>query len=199
MRVAGVTCSCSSVPRSRSRTMALAVNWMSVKVRMIAMRPGMMKLAVFSSGLYQGRTRRSTGRAFAFQPARCARMRIDRPFEIPAAIDMAWLAVVVSEALTMSSAFAGAPRWMSLPKSRSMTRPTDARAPSIQLPHLRERAGRADDVEVFGRRHLGHELAALVRARLVEDHRLQVLDVVVDRVPEDQRLQDRHHDDHAHA
>ena len=132
VRVAGVTCNCSSVPRSRSRTIALAVNWMSVNVRMIAISPGMMKLAVFSSGLYQGRTRRSIGREFAFQPARCARIRTESPLEMPAAIDMAWLAVVVSEALTMSSAFAGAPRWMSLPKSRSITRPTEARAPSIQ-------------------------------------------------------------------
>jgi hypothetical protein len=40
---------------------AMAVNWMSVKVRMIAMRPGMMNVAVLRSGLYQGRTRRSTG------------------------------------------------------------------------------------------------------------------------------------------
>ena len=38
VRVSGVTCSCSSVPSSRSRTMAPAVNWMSVKVRMIAMQ-----------------------------------------------------------------------------------------------------------------------------------------------------------------
>ena len=73
-RVTGVTWSCSSVPRSRSRTIAIAVYWMSVKVRMIAMRPGMMNVAVLRSGLYQGRTRRSTGRAFSFQPARFARV-----------------------------------------------------------------------------------------------------------------------------
>ena len=70
-RVAGVTWSCSSVPRSRSRTIALAVNWMSVKVRMIAISPGMMKRDVRRSGLYQGRTRRSTGSSRLVQPA-CA-------------------------------------------------------------------------------------------------------------------------------
>ena len=52
------------------------------------------------------------------------------------------------------------------------------------------------DVEVLARRHLRDELAAVVRAVLVEDDRLQVLDVVVDRVAEDERLQDRDHHDH---
>ena len=131
MRVTGVTWSCSSVPRSLSRTIAIAVNWMSVNVRMIAMRPGMMNVAVRRSGLYQGLTRTSTGSAGVFQPARCARRWIDRPFAIPLAIDIACDEVVVSDAFTMRSACAGAPRWMSLPKFASITRPTDACAESI--------------------------------------------------------------------
>jgi hypothetical protein len=106
-RVAGVTCSCSSVPRSRSRTIAVAVNWISVNVRMTAMRPGMMKLDVFKSGLYQGRTRRSIGRAGHFHPAFDERTWIESPFAIPEAIDMAWLEVVVSDASTIRNARAG--------------------------------------------------------------------------------------------
>src|SRR5262245_20207074 len=97
-RVAGVTWSCSSVPRSRSRTMAVAVNWMRVNVRITAIRPGMMKLEVLRSGLYQGRTRRSIGSDGHFHPAFQDRTWIESPFAIPDAIDIAWLEVVVSDA-----------------------------------------------------------------------------------------------------
>ncbi len=130
-RVTGVTWSCSSVPRSRSRTIAIAVNWMRVKVRMIAMSPGMMNVSVLRSALYQGLTRMSTGRLSLFQPALRARYCTESPCEIPRAIAIACVEVVVSEALTIRRARAGSPRWLSRAKFRSIARPTAARAVSI--------------------------------------------------------------------
>ena len=49
----GETINCSSVPRSRSRAIAIAVNITRVIVRMTPTRPGTMKTAVRRSGLYQ--------------------------------------------------------------------------------------------------------------------------------------------------
>ena len=95
------------------------------------MSPGMMKVAVRRSGLYQGLTRRSTGGPDSFHPALAASVRRDSWFEIPPAIAIAWLAVVVSEAFTTRRAFADAPRRRSLPKSWSITRPTEAWPASI--------------------------------------------------------------------
>ncbi len=115
---------------------------------------------------------------------------------MPAAIDIACVEVVESEALTISSACAGSPRRRSLPKSRSMTSATAARAESSGAAQLVERADAADQVEVLARLHPRHQLAALVGARLVEHHHRQVLDVEVDGVAEDHHLHQRHHDDH---
>ena len=49
----GDTISCSSVPRSRSRAMPIAVNMTIVIVRITPTRPGTMYTAVRRSGLYQ--------------------------------------------------------------------------------------------------------------------------------------------------
>jgi hypothetical protein len=158
-RVTGVTWSCSSVPRSLSRTIAIAVNWMSVNVRRIAMRPGMMNVAVRRSGLYQGLTRRSTGGPGSFQPALAASVRSESWFEIPPAIAIAWLAVVVSEAFTTRRAFALAPRRRSLPKSWSITRPTEAWPESISC------AQRGLGVDVSSRRRSTRSPSSSRRAR----------------------------------
>lgn len=57
----GVTMSCSGVPRSRSRTMAVLVMRVMVMVSNTPTMPGTMNTALFCAGLYQGRTRISTG------------------------------------------------------------------------------------------------------------------------------------------
>ncbi len=88
----------------------MAVNWISVNVRMIAIRPGMMKRDVRRSGLYQGRTRRSIGSCLYCQPPCCANVSIDIFWAMPAMIDMACDDVVLSEALTIRKARAGALR-----------------------------------------------------------------------------------------
>ena len=61
---------------------------------------------------------------------RRASVWMDSCVATPLAIDIAWLAVVVSDALTMSSASAGAPLCRLAPNSRSMTSPTLASAES---------------------------------------------------------------------
>ena len=104
---------------------------MSVNVMMMAIRPGMVKVAVLRSGLYQGRTRRSMGSSRTRQPACLARVRIDMPLATPPAIDIACIDVVVSDALTIRKACAGWLRWRSLPKSRSITSATLALPASI--------------------------------------------------------------------
>src|SRR3972149_3926068 len=60
-RRSGLTTRASSVPRSRSRTTATAMMVMVVCMRRAPMRPGTMKRAVSWSGLYQARTRTSSG------------------------------------------------------------------------------------------------------------------------------------------
>ncbi len=70
-----------------------------------------------------------------------------------------------------------------------------ARGVDLRL-HLLHRPDVLHDVEVLRGGHLRHELAALEGAALVEDDGLQVLHVVVDGVAEDERLEQRHHDDH---
>ena len=51
----GVTINCSMVPRSRSRTMEREVSIVVSRKRTIAIRPGIIKLTLFISGLYQTR------------------------------------------------------------------------------------------------------------------------------------------------
>ena len=197
-RVAGVTCSCSSVPRSRSRTMALAVNWISVKVRMIAIRPGMMKRDVRRSGLYQGRTRTSMGSCRCVQPARAASVRMDSRLRDPGH-DRHGLRRRRRVGRVHDQERLGGLAAMPVLAEVAVDdqrRPWPARSRSRVL-HLVQGVDVAHDVEVPGGGHLGHQLAALVGAALVEHDRPQVLDVVVDGVPEDQRLHQRHHDDHA--
>ena len=192
----GVTCSCSRVPSSRSRTIEAAVKLMSVKVRMIASRPGMMKLAVRRSGLYQGRTRRSTGSSRSRQPrlhgellhrgggrdARRHRHRLRRGRRVRGVDDQQRVRRLVAPAILAEVAIDDQ-------GDRRLRRIEGA----AQLVH---RGDAADQVEVLARLHPRHELAALVRSRFVEHHHRQVLDVEVDRVAEDRHLHQRHHDDH---
>jgi hypothetical protein len=57
VRVSGVTMSCSSVPRSRSLTIAVLVRIIEIYVMMRPTRPGIMKLTFLSSGLKTTRAR----------------------------------------------------------------------------------------------------------------------------------------------
>ena len=75
--VIGVTTSCSSVPRSRSRTIAMLVMRMSIIASSTPMMPGTMNTELLRSGLYHGRTRISSGSTGAFDPARRERLRDD--------------------------------------------------------------------------------------------------------------------------
>src|SRR2546428_507657 len=59
----GLTTSASSVPRSRSRTIAMAMTLTVVCIRRAPISPGTMKMADTRSGLYQARTRTSSGGA----------------------------------------------------------------------------------------------------------------------------------------
>ena len=61
VRLIGVTMSCSSVPRSRSFTIAVLVISVIVIVSRMPTMPGTMNVALFCAGLYHGRTRISTG------------------------------------------------------------------------------------------------------------------------------------------
>ena len=62
----GVTINCSSVPRSRSRTTAVDVIKVMVIVSKMPTIPGTMNTALRCAGLYQGRTRISTGGAILY-------------------------------------------------------------------------------------------------------------------------------------
>ena len=57
----GVTMSCSIVPRSRSRTIAVAVRMEVMANRIMPITPGIMKYELTRSGLYQTRVRTSSG------------------------------------------------------------------------------------------------------------------------------------------
>src|SRR3990172_3327482 len=57
----GLTTSASSVPRSRSRTIAIAMTLTVVCISNAPNSPGTMKIAETRSGLYQARTRKSSG------------------------------------------------------------------------------------------------------------------------------------------
>ena len=57
----GLTISASSVPFSRSRTTETAIAVMVVCMSSAPISPGTMKIAETRSGLYQARTRTSTG------------------------------------------------------------------------------------------------------------------------------------------
>ncbi len=66
-----MTINCSMVPCSRSRTMASEVKSVVRNCRIIAMRPGIMKLTLFISGLYQTRVWTSTpGKVSRVSPMR---------------------------------------------------------------------------------------------------------------------------------
>ena len=105
----GVTTSCSSVPRSRSRTIAMLVMTMSVIESSRPTRPGTIYVELFSAGLYHGRMRTSMG-------ARVTALA--RP-----ASDAALIAAVDasgSAASTIICACACLPRFKSLAKSGGM-------------------------------------------------------------------------------
>src|SRR4030067_3732720 len=57
----GVTINCAIVPRSRSRTIAVAVKMEVKAYRIIPITPGIMKKALTRSGLYQTWVRTSIG------------------------------------------------------------------------------------------------------------------------------------------
>ena len=155
-----------------------------------------MKLAVRRSGLYQGRTRRSTGQ-LALAPARLHgellhrggggdarrhRHRLRRGRRVRGVDDQQRVRRLVAPAILAEVAIDDE-------GDRRLRRIEGA----AQLVHRRDAA---DQVEVLAGLHPRHELAALVRSRLVEHHHRQVLDVEVDRVAEDRHLHQRHHDDH---
>ena len=69
----------------------------------------------------------------------------------------------------------------------------------VQLaPHLGKGRDELHDPEVVARRQPRHQLAALVRAALVHDDGREVLDVEVDGVAEEERLEDRDEEDEPH-
>ena len=155
-----------------------------------------MKLAVRRSGLYQGRTRRSTGQ-IALAPARLHgellhrggggdprrhRHRLRRGRRVRGVDDQQRVRRLVAPAILAEVAIDDE-------RDRRLRRIEGA----AQLVHRRDAA---DQIEVLAGLHPRHELAALVRSRLVEHHHRQVLDVEVDRVAEDRHLHQRHHDDH---
>ncbi len=104
---AGVTMSCSSVPRSRSRTMANAASRVPENVRRIATRPGIRRFAVRESGLksMSGCTRIAS----SFTPAFSAISATDRDSASPLAAASAWLEIEESEPSISTSTSAGCP------------------------------------------------------------------------------------------
>ncbi len=60
----------SMVPRSFSRTMEKAVETVTMTIRMKAISPGMRKLALRSSGLYQTRISEARGKVTPARPRR---------------------------------------------------------------------------------------------------------------------------------
>ena len=97
--------SCSSVPRSRSRTMAKAASSVPEKVSRIATSPGIRRFALRESGLKRKRGCVRMGRSAA--PARCASSEIDCAKATPLAAAKAWLEMVESEPSISTSTSAG--------------------------------------------------------------------------------------------
>jgi hypothetical protein len=108
--LSGVTMSCSRVPRSRSRTIAMLVMSRSVSERSTPMIPGTMYASVRIAGLYQGRTRTSSGGARPVRPAAISAPRAAPASDAPA---MAADEAIGSAASTMICACAVRPRLMS--------------------------------------------------------------------------------------
>ena len=162
------------------------------------MRPGMMNVAVRRSGLYQGLTRRSTGGPDSFQP-RLRREAPERELARDAARDRHRLARgrrvrrVHDEERLRAARRAGGPC-----RSRGRSRGRPRRGPRRS-----RAAARASDPTCFTTSKYSLAVIFATSSRLsyelglVEDDRRQVLDVVVDRVAEDDRLEERDHDDHA--
>ncbi len=71
-----MTINCSMVPRSRSRTTAVAVSNAVMKDRIMPITPGILKYAEIRSGLYQTWVRTSTG---GVNPAGCALRAVCSP------------------------------------------------------------------------------------------------------------------------
>ena len=101
----GLTTSASSVPRSRSRTIAMAMTLTVVCIRRAPISPGTMKMADTRSGLYQARTRTSSGGA-SFRstapPVVSVRIPSERSAPSAAAAFIAEVATCGSEASTMT-------------------------------------------------------------------------------------------------
>ena len=74
--------SCSIVPRSHSLATVRDVSSAAITIMITAIRPGMMKFLLSSSGLYQTRTRASTAGSRDPRPARSSCRRLEKRLAI---------------------------------------------------------------------------------------------------------------------
>src|SRR6266542_4114291 len=173
--------SCSSVPRSRSRTIAKAARRVPEKVSRIATRPGMRRLALRESGLKSRSGWVRIGRSFAW--ARSASSVTDLAKATPLAAARACAEIVESEPSIRTRTSAGSPFRRRRAYSGGISTPTEARPATMNS----FKAGRdGHDVEVARVDEIVQELATLLGSALVKDDGADVFDVRVDQAEEDE-------------
>ena len=178
--------SCSSVPLSFSRTIALAVSITAIIWQRTTIRPGMKKFGDRVSGLNRTRGRASTGSGAPF-----ASRASDSSSAIAAPTFTASAATVDSEPSTSSRTCPVCPAWSRREKTSGILIPTRARPETRASCELLVREDLTDDPEVLGVLEPQEQGPALLGPRLVEDDGPDVPDVGVDRETEQEQFDER--------